>query len=241
MKFSIDEKGMMLPAICSLLVGALAILPHPAQSVVLDDELVDLTLRTMHLASELQFSDAPSISGGLVFIDEPDAAIFVQEDNYCFGIFRGTTPNIADWIQNLDPFTGQVCSTEGQCCKTRRGFQRAYNLPDYKDDLEENLRSCKANCPDCEVVLAGHSQGGAIASIAAVAMDDLDPTVIAFGQPGSIIGDCAPINVDKYYRFVNTLLDGNRVHYDPVPYLNFNTDHRGHLFIMGMYGVFVCV
>lgn len=150
--------------------------------MVLDEELIALSLRTAQLAAELNLSENPSVLGGIVYIDEPDAAIFLQEEKYCFGIFRGSTPNIADWIQNLNPFNGQVCSTKGECCTTRKGFQDAYDLPDYKEALESNLRGCKANCTDCEIVLAGHSQGGAIASIAAVAMDDLDPTVIAFGQ-----------------------------------------------------------
>jgi len=171
------------------------------QSVLVDEALIDLSLRTLGLAAELYLSDDISVEGGIVYIDEPDAAIFLHQDHYCFGIFRGTTPDIADWMQSLDPFFGEVCSTKGECCKTRRGFQQAYDLPDFKYDLEDNLRSCKSNCPDCEVVLSGHSQGAAIASIAAVAMNDLDPTIIAFGQPGTIVGDCPPLNVDKYFRY----------------------------------------
>jgi hypothetical protein len=76
--------------------------------VVLDEELIALSLRTAQLAAELNLSEDPSIPGGIVYIDEPDAAIFLQEEKYCFGIFRGTTPNIADWIQNLNPFNGQI-------------------------------------------------------------------------------------------------------------------------------------
>jgi len=243
--------------IFSLVVVALAFLAKGQSAVVLDDELIDLSLRTIQLAAEIHLSDEPLVPGGVVYIDEPDAAIFLQEDKYCFAIFRGTTPNLRDWLQNLDPFTGEVCSMEGQCCKTRRGFQHAYDMPDYKYNLEDNLRLCKANCPECQVVFAGHSQGAAIATVAAVAMSDLDPTIIAFGQPGTIVGDCPAIKVDKYYRYgtwcgsvymvsacscdvltqmfiVNTLLDvWGGLEYDPVPYLNFGADHFGHLFVMG--------
>lgn len=219
----------------SLLLSALAFLSETgrASDVVLDEKLIDLSRRTMELAAELQ-KDDPLVPGGIVYIDEPDSALFLREDNYCFAIFRGTTPNIVDWLQNLNPFTGRVCSTKhGDCCTTRLGFQQAYELPYYKDELESNVRLCKDECKDCQVIFAGHSQGGAIASIAAIAMDDMDPTILAFGQPGSIIGDCPSINTDNYYRFVNTVLDGRNVNYDPVPYLNLNSDHRGHLFVMG--------
>lgn len=187
-----------------LFIFALALLLATGQSTVLkrlDYDVLDLSLRVMKLAAELNLSDDPYVPGGIVYIDEPDAAIFLQEDKYCFAIFRGTTPNVADWLQNLDPFNAEVCSTTGQCCRTRRGFQRAYELPDFKDSLEDNIRQCKNNCPECEVVFGGHSQGGAIATVAAIAMDDLDPTIIACGQPGTIVGDCSAINVDKYYRF----------------------------------------
>jgi hypothetical protein len=83
-------------------------------------------------------------------------------------------------------------------------------------------------------VLVGHSQGAAIAAVAAVALDDTNPTIITFGDPGSIIGSCSPIDVEKYYRFANTVEDAQgTLDYDPVPYYNGLADQRGKLFIMG--------
>jgi hypothetical protein len=80
----------------------------------------------------------------------------------------------------------------------------------------------------------GHSAGGAIAAVAAVAMDDTKPTIITFGDPGSIIGSCSPVNAGKYYRFANTIKDTQgTLDYDPIPYYNWSADQRGKLFIMG--------
>ena len=216
-----------------LFAGALAFLvEHSRSALTLDEEFMDLSLRVAQLSKSLNFME--EVAGSSLYVDEPDAALFLKEGKYCFAIFRGTKPNLADWMQNLDPFTGEVCSPSGFCCKTRNGFQRAYNLPDYKYNLEDDVRLCKANCPECEVVFSGHSQGGAIATVAAVAMDDLDPTIITFGQPGTIVGECPSINVEKYYRFANTAADTllGGLDYDPVPYLNGNTDQMGHLFVM---------
>lgn len=219
-----------------IVVLLLAHLVQSCRSVTLDATLMNVCLRALELSAALleDVEDIPSVSGANIYIDEPDAALFVREGNYCFAVFRGTTANFLDWMENLDLFTGTICSPAEECCQARHGFVLAYTSPNYKDELEEDVRSCVDECPDCEVVFTGKSQGGAIAAVAAVAMEDVDPTIITFGQPGSINGLCSPINVDKYYRFVNTIVDGGEeLDYDPVPYLNFDSDQMGHLFIMG--------
>lgn len=225
----------------NLSVVALAFLLKSGQALeTLDEYLMDLSLRAAELSKSLNLME--EVPGTSFYVDEPDAALFLKENNYCFAIFRGTKPRIDDWLSNLDPFEGEVCSPSGHCCKTRRGFQQAYDLPGYKYSLEDQVRSCKNDCPECTVVFTGHSQGAAIAAVAAVAMDDLDPTVITFGQPGTIVGDCLPINADKYYRFVNAVTDeltGIGLDYDPVPCLHWDTDHMGHLIVMGT-SVFEC-
>lgn len=198
----------------------------------LDEKLMDISLRASELSAEL-LNDDPFIEGANVYVDEPDAALFLREGNVCFAVFRATTPNLADWFQNLDPFNGMICSQSNQCCMTRNGFRRAYTDPSYRESLELDIRSCKSSCPACELVFAGHSQGGAIATVAAVALADVDPTIITYGQPGTIADDCPYINVKKYYRFVNTVVDQEgTLDYDPVSYLTFNADHLGHLIVM---------
>ena len=37
-----------------------------------------------------------------------------------------------------------------------------------------------------EVILAGHSAGGAIATVAAVSLSEINSTVLSFGQPASL-------------------------------------------------------
>ena len=59
--------------------------------------------------------------------------------------------------------------------------------------MEKSLRDCAKDCVNKDecVVLTGHSQGGAIAAIAAVYMADLNPYVITFGQPPVLKDDTA--------------------------------------------------
>jgi hypothetical protein len=210
----------------------LSLMLHRGGSVTLDNNLIDLSIRAMELFTAVQGYN--SVSGGNLYIDGPNAALFVKEDNYCFLVFDSTKPDIEDWWQNLDPYESEICSPSGECCTTRNGFRRAYTDAYYTATLENDLRTCMYECPDCEAVITGQSQGGAIATVAAIALEDINSTIIAFGAPGSIIGDCSPIDVNKYYRFLNTVVDGQgNLNYDPVPYLNMNADHRGNLFIMG--------
>ena len=59
----------------------------------------------------------------------------------------------------------------------------AYDTP-YRSDMEKSLRDCAKDCVNKDecVVLTGHSQGGAIAAVAAVHLADLNPYVITFGH-----------------------------------------------------------
>jgi predicted lipase len=89
--------------------------------------------------------------------------------------------------------------------------------------MEAALRDCAASCKlrdEC-VVMTGHSQGGAIAAVAALYMPDLNPYVITFGQPPTIDAPCDLITSSRWYRYVNTkaaeVLSIGIV-YDPVPF-----------------------
>jgi hypothetical protein len=201
-------------------------------SARLDNSTVELSIRAMELFAALQTNY--SVSGGNVYVDGPNAALSIKEDNHCFVVFDSTHLNIADWWQNLDPYESEICSPSGICCTTRNGFRRAVTNSSYTETLENNLRTCMNKCPDCEAIITGQSQGGAIATVFAVTVEDIHPTIIAFGTPASIIDYCPSIDVNKYYRFLNTVVDeqGN-LKYDPVPYFNMEADQRGHLFIMG--------
>lgn len=44
---------------------------------------------------------AIAVPGATVNVDEPDAALRVKKQDTCFAIFRDTTPQLEDWIQNI--------------------------------------------------------------------------------------------------------------------------------------------
>jgi pimeloyl-ACP methyl ester carboxylesterase len=68
------------------------------------------------------------------------------------------------------------------------------------------------------VVITGHSQGGAIALVAALYLADLNPYVITFGQPPTVEAPCNLVTSDRVYRWVNTKNAGaSGIAYDPVP------------------------
>jgi pimeloyl-ACP methyl ester carboxylesterase len=203
-------------------------------ALTLDEDIIDLIVRAMELSDAVQTQDPNAVAGSNFYLDGDNAALFVKEGDFCFVAFDNSKPTVGDWWQNLDPFESTIVSQSGQSCTARAGYVRAYTNPDYKAVLEQDLRSCLDGCSNCEAVLVGHSSGGAIAAVAAVALDDTMPMLITFGDPGSISGSCSPIYAEKYYRFVNTALDAQgTLDYDPVPSYNWIADQRGKLFIMG--------
>lgn len=169
----------------------------------------------------------PEVGPGHKFVSYKDYndgvndSVIVAEtsDGLCFGIFRGTELTVSDWSQNFDPRTEEVCNDEGNCCKSRQGFADAYDA-DYKDDFEKDLRACAAKCTDKNkcVVLGGHSQGGAVATLASIMFDDLDPFVFTFGQPSAIFAPCKFIDAKKSYRYINSVMDEDELEHDVVPF-----------------------
>lgn len=117
---------------------------------------------------------------------EPDQALVVKKDGFCFGVFRGTTLTLEDWSQNSILSSEEICGSDSTvfsvasktkkgieaedttsageappvCCTVRAGFYDAYHT-NYYQDFEMALRHCAQDClnPDECVVLTGHSQG----------------------------------------------------------------------------------
>jgi hypothetical protein len=147
-----------LPTLFSLLLiwGLFGV----ATGQILTREIVELSYRAAQLSGAIYYPGSEP-SSATVYVDEPDKAMVLQENGVCWGVFRGTTRNLADWIQNLDfTFTNRLCSPNtGQCCTVRAGFARAYEAS-YTAQFEQYVRSCASDCPSCKVVLTGHSQGG---------------------------------------------------------------------------------
>jgi len=84
------------------------------------------------------------------------------------------------------------------------GVYSAYHEAPYKDAMEKFIRQGKEACPDCDVVIAGHSQGGAIAKVASVELRDVSPYVIIFGQNPAVNSDCELIDWNKHYQFIKS-------------------------------------
>jgi hypothetical protein len=144
-----------------------------------------------------------------------------------------------DWQQNFDLGKQDVCVEEADgltnCCSTREGYYKAY-MTSYRERMEESLRECAKDCPNKDecVVLTGHSQGGAIAAVAGLALADMNPYVITFGQPATIDAPCDMITSERWYRFVNTKASEKvGIAYDPVPFVpGLGADDFGHLILL---------
>jgi hypothetical protein len=70
---------------------------------------------------------------------------------------------------------------------------------------------------------------GAAAVVAAIALADLDPIVITFGQPAVVMDlPCDAFDHGKIYRFQNSRTGIFGPTYDPVPSLDNPARHLGH-------------
>ena len=134
--------------------------------------------------------------------------------------------------------TEEVCvevAGSPECCTSRVGFYDAYDTV-YRHEVEEAVRKCAANCKDKDdcVSITGHSQGGAIAAVAAVILADLNPYVITFGQPPTLDAPCDLLTSERIFRYVNTKQTNVGIAYDPVPMApGLGADHFGNMIVLG--------
>jgi pimeloyl-ACP methyl ester carboxylesterase len=194
------------------------------------------TTNIRHTHTFLSFSTHKAFE---YFNAEPDQALMVQtSDNRCFVAFRGTSLTIEDWSQNLEIGTEDVCinvAGKEKCCTSRVGFYDAYDTP-YRKDVEDRIRQCASLCQDRDdcVIITGHSQGGAIAVVAAVILADLNPYVITFGQPPTLDTPCDLLTTQRIFRYVNTIQTNLGIAYDPVPMApGLGADHFGNMIVLG--------
>lgn len=185
------------------------------------------------------------------YTDDPDRALVAKKEGVCYGIFRGSDPTLEDWSQNFDTRPADVCRTgpwdahnittttatgdQERCCRVTQGFYDAYHTT-YQDVFEADLRACAASCRSdgpnstavtkddhCDVVLAGHSQGGAVAVIAALSVTELRPLVLTFGQPPVLLEPVCPLlDPTRVVRYVNSVHNNllQARYFDPVPFLS---------------------
>jgi hypothetical protein len=189
------------------------------------------------------FSDSTYFEEGI------DAILATKhEDGYCLLGFRGTTKfQVLDWLSNLDAnpveYNGgdnnNLDNTTPTGCDLHSGYYESYVNFGFKSEVEEYLEDCTRDCPTCDVVLTGHSQGGAIAEIAALFSNDRydgkstpqPPFVISFGAPHALGAKCLEwLSEDercRWYHYVMATkeggLFGTGLVYDPVATLYSNT------------------
>ena len=184
-------------------------------------------------------------SDGIYLESGTDAVYLARVENkYCAATFRQTNMyQIGDLLTNvdLDPVLFEANNqnetnnnnTVGDLglkdCEMHRGYHDAYVNFEYRDAVEEFLSDCRFDCEECETSLAGSSQGGAIAEIAALYMKETmsnhSPYVITFGSPQGLGAPCANYFSDsekqRWFRYIMSKerLTGGKLVYDPVPLL----------------------
>lgn len=202
----------------------------------IEEEIVKISFRAIQLVEVLRRQDTSDLEHARLFLDGSDAALLVKEDGYCFAIFDTTEPfSLTEWDKNVDSGSADICalSDETSCCTAGREYERAYSEPKYRVSLDVGIVDCHTE--GYKIIIAGHGAGGAIASVAAVAlMSVTNATLITFGQPPSFMGDCPVINSDNYYHWVNTHVNEERetLDYDPVPDLTL-TAGASHVLLIG--------
>lgn len=86
------------------------------------------------------------------------------------------------------------------------------------------------------ILITLSSSGGAISAVAGIALADLNPYVITFGQPPTIDAPCDLVTSERWFRYVNTKsVKGSVVGiaYDPVPFLpSMGTENFGHMIML---------
>jgi len=176
-----------------------------------------------------------------------DEVAVEKVDDICYGVWRGTAPRFEDWGQNFNLRREHIL----QGCNTRQGFANAFfkrdiwfnqvsSAGEVEKKAEQKLRDCASECvpshgQKCTVVLAGHSQGGALAMIGAALLHDLHPVVITSASPPAfypVDGKlCPAINQDRVFRFIGTRTDFfGKLKYDMVPFLTASATQVGHEF-----------
>ena len=171
------------------------------------------------------------------YIDDNSDAI---DDEYCFVIFRGTTrTSMKDWFSNADTDPVEYLDQ----CDIHQGYYDAYNF-EYRSLIESFVTTCSHECSGCDIVLSGHSQGGSIAEIAGLYLQDqLQPQnhtdhtnddndnesssslyVITFGSPQALGKGCMQLLSSvtthcNWYHYIMTTTGvlGREIVYDPVP------------------------
>jgi pimeloyl-ACP methyl ester carboxylesterase len=156
-----------------------------------------------------------------------------------------------DWLSNIDlaainvddnnaaedeqgeSFDQSNATQTAAPCLVHRGYYNAYHNFEFKKQVETLLRQCQTDCPQCETVLTGHSQGGALATIMALDLlmessNDDDASrplhVVTFGATQALGSGCVDriIQHRRYIpwkHFIMAVDGAFGLTYDAVPML----------------------
>jgi len=155
------------------------------------------------------------------FVARDDTECFVAGDEHTAIVaFRGTETKIADWLTDLN-----TIGTSKSYGRVHRGFWGAFQ------GVADLLEPAIADLGSPNLVLTGHSLGGALALIAAAEWVGKHSvrSIYTFGQPAVGKGRFRPFMEenygDVYYRFVNDD--------DIVPLVPPTYRHTGQLYHFG--------
>jgi hypothetical protein len=186
--------------------------------------------------------DGDFISWKVFWDGRDDVTVIGAREDSCYIAFRSTTTTILDWLSNANPVTKNLYDQ----CDVSMGAYMGWRTIYYDEMITELDKCLNERCPggnhaDC-LVIAGFSQGAAIAQVAAVELTMKQPKMtVLFGAPRSLTQGCrSNINPSRVIRFCNTisedLLVWSSFLYDPacdVP-MGLNEDFVtfGHYFLL---------
>jgi Lipase (class 3) len=171
-----------------------------------------------------------------------DAFVTLQKDNYCYVAFRGSSrpysihdenigTNVQDWFSQNFNFKSYYTSNrfnDNNGCTVQQGYYDAYiSSGGAEEIIHPFIDECMASGTN-ELVLTGHSQGGAAAIIGGIINVDYTPIIITFGQPPVLkddTGSCSLLESNKrIWRIINTentayRFRNRRLQYDPIPFI----------------------
>lgn len=163
-------------------VGLLLVVRSKQQAAAAANNVVNVVMDEAFLNRTVTAAELSAIANGSqpnpkrydflrTFADGNNHAIVARQDGTCFVAFRSDLP-AGVWTERVWDRIGsffrgdldnleEACSPGGQCCHLRSVVHRSFKKASFRSAMETAVQDCVAQCPDCPVVLTGHSQGGA--------------------------------------------------------------------------------
>lgn len=158
-----------------------------------------------------------------VFEDPNDRVVVRYDDGACYVAFKGNEfGDLDDTFQSWTSFPRRLCGEAG-CCFVNHGVYDAY-FSDYVEEFEAAVDRCRAKCVDtgdggCPLIITGHSQGAAIAPVAAIALSKHNPILLTYGQHPAIWFRCGVLDdMETYLRFRSQCEQRGEPFYDAISY-----------------------